>query len=81
MLRLIVENEAGSISGTVTYTGQDPAPASMVVYAYEDGSFDSETETSSGDDTNEFSGAEVDRADVTVSAGEKTTGIQIDEDE
>jgi len=132
VLRLIVENEAGSISGTVNYTGQDTAPASMVVYAYGDGSFDSSTETSSTVDetteeiTNEFSGAvtssivsagdaedggytlaflaagtydlvvaqydaegnyiegsgaEVDKADVTVSAGEKTTGIQIDEDD
>ena len=39
--RIIVNDQAGAISGTVTYSGGSPEPASMVVFAYEDGTFSS----------------------------------------
>ena len=115
VLRLVVNNQAGSISGSVTAQNSN----SMVVYAYEAGTFDSNqpnegdngypnavTSVAAADDGSytlaflaegsydlvvaqydpegEYiagSGENVDRAAVSVTAGDESTGISITEDD
>ena len=52
--RIIVNDQAGAISGNVTYSGGGTEPASMVVFAYENGAFSS-SEPDNGD--NGFDGS------------------------
>lgn len=52
VLRLIVDDQAGHIAGDVDYTGSN----SLVVFAYEDGTWDS-SETSGGEESNAFGNA------------------------
>jgi hypothetical protein len=60
VLRLVVEAEAGTIGGSVTYAGSN----SLVVFAYEAGAYDSATELPTSDEENGFDNA-VSSANVT----------------